>query len=177
MKLVRVGMLATVLAMPLGCTNENKKVVQLEKSSVVQLEAPQASTKGFELKYISPEDKASIIQIHEDDGIVIQTGETYPVLPALLGGTLEVKAEPPGFLKHFNPDDSHEGFEVKKNYRPTFSLGSNRNAAPKLGGGLRPSTIFLAQAAGKTKVTVTFRDEEGNKKEETTYNIEITEKK
>ena len=114
--------------------------------------------KAHEPKYINPKNSSSKIQIHPGSALIVQTNR-YAVVPAFLGGTLKVRLEGDRSLQHFNSEDG-----------TSFFVGSTNDG--KIGNFI-PSTLFLAQAPGTTKLTVTFSDKEGKEREKTTYNIEV----
>ena len=113
--------------------------------------------KAYEPKYINPKDSSAKIQIQRGSALIVQTNR-YAVVPAFLGGTLKVRLEGDRSLQHFTADDK------------SFFVGSTNDG--KIGNFI-PSTLFLAQAPGTTKLTVTFSDKDGKEREKTTYNIEV----
>ncbi|MBI3624000.1 hypothetical protein HY212_08040 [Candidatus Pacearchaeota archaeon] len=118
--------------------------------------------KVHEPKYINPKNSTSKIQIQSGSALIVQTNR-YAVVPAFLGGTLKVRLEGDRSLRHFNSEDG-----------TSFFVGSTNDG--KIGNFI-PSTLFLAETSGLTKLTVTFYDKEGKEREKTTYNIEVTGKK
>ncbi len=158
MRVAQAGILATLFALPLGCSNDIK-------NSPAPIEV--TKKEDCKLKRISPKDSSSRIKVTAGNAFIVQAGP-QAVVPAFLGGTLKTELKGDRILQRFNP----EGNIVATFFddHPEFDIND-----PKVGG-FTPATMFLAHTTGITELILTFCDKDGEEVEKTTYTIEVIKK-